>query len=170
MKVFSLIGFSEHLLKAAAAIEIEAQVGLRVCAELVQKTAQSEIGEYQSAVGGFPAWAELRDATLADKEAKGYAVPNPLLRTGDLRDSIQYEVTAFEAIIGSTSPIAMYQEFGTSSTGWGIGIAPRPFIGPAAYRNKDNIIAILGAVVITGFSLGSSIAHPTFGNSYNIKV
>lgn len=157
-KVFSLIGFSEHLIKASVAIAEGAHVGLKVCAELIQKTAQAEIGEYQPAVGPFPAWAPLSEATLADKEAKGYEIPNPLLRTGDLRDSIQYEVSAFEAIIGSTSPIAAFQEFGTNSTGWGSGIPPRPFIGSATYRNKDNIIAVLGSVLVIGFAGGNMIS------------
>ncbi len=159
MSIFSLIGFSEHLLKVSVAIAEGAHVGLEVCAKLIQKSAQAEIGEYQPAIGPFPAWADLSDATLSDKESKGFAVPYPLLRTGDLRDSIQYEVSAFEAIIGSTSPIAAFQEFGTNSTGWGAGIPPRPFIGPAAYKNKENIIAILRSVLVIGFAGGNIISR-----------
>lgn len=170
MNVFSLGSFAEHLLKASVAIAAGAHEGLKIAAELVQKTAQSELGTYQPSVGGYPAWVALSDATLADKEAKGFDVPSPLLRTGELRDSIQYEVGAWEAIIGSTSPIAMYQEFGTARTGWGAGIPPRPFMGPAAYRNKENIRAILGATLIAGFSLGSTINLPRFSQSYNMEA
>lgn len=158
MKTFTPGGFAAHLLKSAVTIAEGAKIGLTVCATLIQKTAQAEIGNYQPAVGPFLAWAPLSEATLIDKEANGYEIPNPLLRTGDLRDSIQYEVSAFEAIIGSTSPIAAFQEFGTSSTGWGSGIPPRPFIGPAAYKNKENIIAILGSVLVIGIAGGNIIA------------
>jgi phage gpG-like protein len=158
MKTFSPGTFSAHLLKSAVAVAEGAKVGLTVCAKLIQETAKTEIGEYQSAVGPFPAWASLSEATLADKEAKGYAIPNPLLRTGELRDSIQYEVGAFEAIIGSTSPIAAFQEFGTNSTGWGAGIPPRSFIGSAAYRNKDKMIAIFGSILVIGIAGGNVIS------------
>lgn len=168
MKVFANPGqFAAHLLKAALEVAAGAHVGLEASAKLVQTDAQNQLGEYQGAAGGFPAWAPLRDATLADKEAKGFPVPSPLLRTGDLRDSIQYEVGAWEAVIGSQSPIAAYQEFGTSRTGWGIGIAPRPFLGPAAFKNRDKIRAIIGMAVIAGFSGGNAI---TFKPGYNMEV
>lgn len=158
MKTFSPGTFAAHLLKASVTVAEGAKVGLTVCAKLIQKTAQAEIGEYQSAAGPFPAWAPLSEATLADKENQGYATPNPLLRTGELRDSIQYEVGTFEAIIGSTSPIAAFQEFGTNSTGWGAGIPPRSFIGSAAYRNKNKIITIFGSVLVIGIAGGNVIA------------
>lgn len=159
MKIFSPIEFSEHLLKASVAVAEGAHAGLEVCAKLIQKEAQDEIGEYQSSVGPFPAWEELSETTLADKEAKGFSIPNPLLRTGDLRNSIQYEVSAFEAIIGSTSPIAAFQEFGTNSTGWGVGIPPRPFIGPAAYKCQKKIVEILGATLVIGIAGGNIISR-----------
>lgn len=169
MKVFANPGqFAAFLLKAAAEVAVGAQVGLEAAAKLIQTDAQGQLGNYQPAVGGFPAWAPLSPVTLGIKETKGYPVPSPLLVTGALRDSIVTEVSPWEAIIGSTSPIAAYQEFGTSTTGWGgAGIPPRPFLGPAAFKNKEAIRAIIGAAVIAGFSGGTSI---TFKGGYNMEV
>lgn len=156
MKMFaSPIKFAEHLLTAATAEVVALHTGLVKTAELVQKTAQSEIGHLQPSVGPFPAWEELAESTKEDKERKGYVFNgeyNPLLRTGSLRDSIEYEISGAEAVIGSRSPIAAYQEFGTSR-----GIPPRPFMGPALFRNKDKIIAIFGTATIIGIAGGREI-------------
>lgn len=162
LKLFANPGaFAAELLKAATEIAVGAKAGLEISAKLIQEDAQSQLGSYQGAVGGFSEWVPLAASTLADKVRKGFQVPSPLLRTGDLRDSIQYEVEPWEAVIGSTSPIAAYQEFGTSR-----GIPPRPFLGPAAFKNKDKITAILGATVIAGMLGGAPIS---FNAAYQIE-
>lgn len=146
MKIFSPVGFSEHLINLIASEAIAMHEGLKVVAKAIEKTAKNEIGKYQSAVGQFPKWAELEESTIAEKERLGYAPPdNPLLRTGSLRDSISNQVRGFEAVIGSTSQVMVYHEFGTSR------MAMRPVIGPAAFRNKKKIQKILGSAVVAGF-------------------
>ena len=75
-----------------------------------------------------PEWPPLAPATIEDKEHKGFGVPDPLLRTGEMRDSIEMEIepAELEVAIGSTMKIAAYQEIGTTK------IPPRPFLGLAA--------------------------------------
>lgn len=152
----SMAHFAEHLLSVAAGEVLALHEGLEKCAKLVEKTAKEEIGEYQPSSGPFPAWPELADSTKEERVRLGFTEDDPLLRTGELRDSITHETNGFEAIIGSTNPVMAYMEFGTPT------VPARPVIGPAAYRNKERIRAIIGAAAISGYFAGASI-HPDLG-------
>ena len=78
-------------------------------------------------------WAPLAPRTIAEKQRLGYtgqvSETDPLLRTGQLRDSIGRKVAEdFEGVVGevgSDDRIAGYQEMGTSR------IPPRPFLTPS---------------------------------------
>ena len=146
MKQFGNLGaFAEHLLKAALAEEIAIREGLSKAAKVVEKEAKAEIGDYQGQDGPFVAWADLADATKADRVRQGFPEDEPLLRTGDLRDSIGTAMSpdGLEAQIGSNSDIAVYQELGTAT------IPPRSFLGGAMARKTDEVLAIVGASTAT---------------------
>ena len=145
-----------HFASLPAQQVIELQHGLEVCARKIEKTAKDEIGHYQDAAGPFPAWAELADSTEQDKAAHGYPVDAPLLRSGEMRDTITHEVHGLEAVIGSTDPKMVYHEFGTSK------MPPRPVMGPAAFRNKDFVLKVIGKAVMSGLVGGERI-HPSLG-------
>jgi HK97 gp10 family phage protein len=151
MTIYTPLGFAEKLVKLVVAEEFALHEGLKVVAKGIEKTAKKEIGHYQSAVGEFPAWAQLAESTEREKERLGYNRNEPLLRTGDLRDSIQHEVEGFEAVIGSKSQVMVYHEFGT------VKMPARPVIGPAAYRNKEKIKRILGEAAVIGLTEGNPI-------------
>lgn len=125
-------------------------------AKIIQHNAQDRIGEYQQATGPFPEWEPLADSTEAEKARLGYPTDAPLLRTGQLRDSIETEHSATEAIIGSKKKEAAYQEFGTEH------IPPRPFLGPAAYDTREKVHNLIGAAV-TGALVGGDPVHPALG-------
>lgn len=55
----------------------------------------------------------------------------PWLRTGLLRDSTTTEASSEEAVVASNSPVAVYQEHGTSA------VPPRPFLAPAAAAGAE---------------------------------
>lgn len=158
MKNFSSpLKFAEHLVKAATIELIAIRAGLEAAAELIQDEAKKEIGHLQKSIGPFQEWDELADATKADKERLGYVFNsdyNPLLRTGKLRDSIEYEVNMpkLEAIVGSKDPIAAFQEFGTNR------IPPRPFIGRAAFLLGPKIAKIFGEITLIGIAGGHVIS------------
>lgn len=57
----------------------------------------------------------------------------PWLRTGELWASITCEATDTVAVIGSSDPVAVYQELGTSA------IPPRPFLASVAAAEADGI-------------------------------
>lgn len=149
MKEFgSLAAFASHLVQLQASVALEAHHGLKKVAQAITETAQGEIGHYQAAIGPFPAWEELKESTKADRVHQGYTENDPLLRDGKLRDSISNEVAGHEAVVGSDSDIAVYQELGTDK------IPPRPFFGPAVEHNHRLIREIMGKALVRGL-LGS---------------
>lgn len=163
MKQFnSLAAFATHLAQAAAAPAIALQHGLEAVADKVEKTAQAEIGTYQPAVGPFGAWQQLADATKADRLAQGYTENDPLLRSGELRTSYEHQVWGYEAIIGSKSDIALWQELGTSR-----GIPPRPVLGPAVIHNHAYIMKVLGGAAVAGL-MGQTSLPAALGYDHTV--
>jgi phage gpG-like protein len=110
--------FAAILERSIAEMRPALAVGLDRVGSLAETLAVSYIGEE------MPSWPPLAESTIRDKERKGYRVPAPLLRTGQMRDSIQREVDPIDlsVVVGSAEKIALYQEMGTSR------IPPRPFL------------------------------------------
>ena len=121
-------------------------VTMEKCAVVVELAAKAEIGHYQTEnMGPFSVWAPLAPSTVAEKRAKGYASEgndNPLLRTGEMRDSIEHESSFRQFGVGSKDEILVYQELGTDR-----GIPPRPVLAPALYRNVKTILAEVGKTI-----------------------
>ena len=106
-------------------------------AEIIEAGAKHAIGSYEFG------WPPLAESTVARK-ANG---DTPLLETGALRDSISHEVHEHSAVVGSTSDIARYHEFGTSR------IPPRPFLWGSAMHHAEEIEKQAGDVVIKTLGL-----------------
>lgn len=144
MREFNIMESIVKMAEVTIAIEHETHRALDHAARIVKTEAKEEIGVYQAQAGSFVAWAELAAATKADRLAHGFPENEPLLRTGDLRDSIGHVVEGHEAAVGSNSDIAVYQELGTAR------IPPRSFLAGAAIRKEAEVVAILGEGVVTG--------------------
>lgn len=146
-----------HLVSIKLAEAVALHKGLEIVAESIEATAKDKIGEYQADIGPFPAWADLEDATEKEKERLGYPLDAPLLRRGDLRDSIGREIEPLEFIVGSTDDVMIYQEMGTEH------IPPRPVLGPSAIENEKKIAALIGAATVAGLlgksEIGSGIGY-----------
>lgn len=140
-----LASFAAYLARLPVAIHAAETAGLTAAAVVIEKEAKAEIGHYQSEAGPFPAWAELADATKADRRAKGFPENNPLLRSGELLNSISHSVDGSHAVVGSTSDIAVYQEFGTPHAAH--PIPPRSFLGGAAFRKGEEAAEAAGKAV-----------------------
>lgn len=147
---FDLASFAVHLAAIELAVQIKAEKALEHAAELIEKTAKDEIGHYQPAVGPFQSWSPLAASTLAHHAAMGVG-DSPLLVTGELYASIQHESVGKEAVIGTKMDIGAYQEFGTDK------IPPRPFMGPAAFVNKEKIERIMARGVVAGILGGNAL-------------
>jgi phage gpG-like protein len=134
--VFSLLEFAAEL--KAIDHDLEAmgpEIVERAC-QIVQKKAKSAMGKEHEM------WAPLAESTIKDKQAHGYKTPAPLLRTGELRDSIEYTVSGNEGCVGSDSEIALFQELGTSK------IPPRSFLVSSAISSEDKIHRMAGAATV----------------------
>lgn len=161
MEFGSLGDLAHHMMSDTVAELRHVQRGLELSAVIIEKTAKNEIGEYQDAIGPFQDWAPLADSTEAEKGRLGYPLDAPLLRTGEMRDSIKHEVGEWEATVGSIDPTMIYHEFGTSK------MPPRSVIGPALYRNLDKVHKLIGNAAVSGFVGGDPI-HSSLG--YEIEA
>lgn len=146
MNEMSLLEFAALLPRLAVEAVAAEHEALEYAARVVEKEAKDAVGHYQEASGPFAAWAELADATKADREHQGYPANEPELRTGELRDSIEHTVGAslsgaHSAEIGSNSDVMVYQELGTPK------MPPRSILGGAAARKEKEVVEILGGTV-----------------------
>ncbi|WP_039661532.1 MULTISPECIES: hypothetical protein [Pantoea] len=137
--------FAREMSSASASISTGLESGFRVIVKEIEETAKEEIGVYQPAYGPFEPWAPLAESTKADRIRQGYSEDEPLLRSGELRDSIQSEVVGLAAIVGTKSEIGLWQEVGTEH------IPPRPFIGPAYLRKIDPLMESVGMAISQSF-------------------
>lgn len=142
-------------------IAAELHEGLNVIAAHIEKTAKAEFGTYQPTKGPFGAWPELAEATKDDRVRQGFPEDEPLLRTGDLRDSISRHVEGLEAAVGSTDETMVFHEFGTSK------MPARPVLGPAAFSSKGVIEKLVGAAAVSGL-IGRDRIHEALG--YDFKT
>src|SRR5438270_8729980 len=118
--------FSQYLMEVAARMPHIQKEGLERAAKITEKEARSLIGHYQEAAGPFAAWADLAESTQRDRQRLGYSADEPLLRTGELRESIGCAVRETEAEIGYNDPRAKWLELGTFRQGQE-HIPPRSF-------------------------------------------
>ncbi|MCA1179788.1 MULTISPECIES: hypothetical protein [unclassified Pantoea] len=132
---------------ASTNIASELELGFHIIVKEIEETAKEEIGVYQPAYGPFEAWAPLAESTKADRVRQGYTEDDPLLRSGELRDSIESEVVGLAAIVGTKSQIGFWQEVGTEN------MPPRPFIGPAYVRKIDPLLEAIGVVISGNFKV-----------------
>jgi len=120
-------------------------VGLAAYGKVVEELAKSFIGTERNE------WPPLAESTIETKERLGYAVPAPLLRTGDMRDSIEYQVdpAELEMIVGSKELKALWQEIGT------IKMPPPPFLRTALFLSEPEAEKIFGDLGVELLSKGA---------------
>ena len=88
--------------------------------------------------------AEMVRQALSEAPADGeHGVP--WLRSGTLRDSIGHEADDGEAVVGSSDPVAVFQEIGTERD------RPRPFLSPVAERDGEAVARSIGAAIAEMF-------------------
>jgi hypothetical protein len=152
MREFDLAGFAKFVAEEMTGnVKKAREMALEAGAQMIEDEAKHVIGTYE-----FD-WPQLAPATQADREAKGYPANEPLLRTGELRDSIEHMIIipGELAEIGSNSDIAVYQELGTST------IPPRPFLLSSAFYKEKEVRRLIRDVVgaaVAGRSINGEIA------------
>ena len=140
MKLFDIAGFIAEIPAIERDLEASGPMIVEKACKIVQARAKSAIGR------DHELWAPLATSTIADKQAHGFPTPKPLLRTGELRDSIEYTVHGLEGAVGSDLDIAVYQELGTSR------IPPRSFLVSSAISSEGKIHRMAGATAVAALS------------------
>ncbi len=145
MKSFdSLAKFASHLERNVdAKYLIRREECLEFLGVALEASVKKKIGTLQNE------WEPLADSTKKDKARLGYGSPpdyNPLLRTGEMRDSIHHEVTLNVLSVGSDDQIAEYQELGT------IRIPARSFLALTFFKEKKNIEFVLMTFLVAWIS------------------
>jgi HK97 gp10 family phage protein len=137
----SLLQFAADLGKMEVGFGLFQHEVMEKACVMVEKEAKRVIGTYDYN------WPALAEATIADRVAQGFAPDEPLLRTGEMRDSIEHRVETeglgmkTVGLVGTDNPIAKYQELGTRT------IPPRSFLGEAAMHKEEEIHELFGSSV-----------------------
>jgi hypothetical protein len=137
---FDLLGFVAQLPAIERDIEASGPKIIERACQMIQKKAKAAIGK------NHELWPPLAPSTLADKEKHSFPIPKPLLRTGELRDSIEYTVHGNEGAVGSNDPVVVYQELGTSR------IPPRSFLVSSAISSEDRIHRMAAATTMAALA------------------
>ena len=139
-KFFTLLEFIAEIPAIQRDIEATGPMIVEKACKIVQARAKRTIGTNQEM------WPPLAPSTITDKQRHGYATPKPLLRTGELRDSIQYIARGLEGCVGSDLERAVYLEMGTSR------MPPRSYLRSAAIVSEDRIHRMATATTIAALS------------------
>jgi HK97 gp10 family phage protein len=139
-KFFSLLEFVAEIPAIERDVHAVFPMIVEKICKIVQKQAKAAIGKEHEE------WPSLAEATITDKARHGFPTPKPLLRTGELRDSIQYTVRGLEGAVGSDLARAFYQEMGTSR------MPPRSFLRSSAIASEDKIRRMAAAAVMAALA------------------
>lgn len=160
MKTFTPVGFAIFLGEMIIEVPHANHEALEGAAVIVETEAKRVIGTYDYN------WPELADSTKADRVHQGFPENEPLLRTGEMRDSIEHVSDSREANVGSNNDKAVWQELGTSR-----GIPPRSFLGQAAVHKASEVVDEIGRVVVGFLETGTvPMGHGLPANPHRSRV
>lgn len=140
MGELSLLGFAEMLTGIVVEYDAIQYEQMERATKVVQEEAKRVLGTYDYS------WPQLAQATQEDRTRKGFTPNEPGLRTHEMRESIDTNVSRegsllnphFEGRIGSNEDRAVYFEIGTNTQ------PPRPFLMGAARHVEHEVVKILG--------------------------
>jgi phage gpG-like protein len=129
--VYSILGFVAQLKMIEHDMNALGPAIVAKACEMVCEEAKRVIGTYDYG------WPQLSPATLAHKFFN-----TPLLETGEMRASIEWNASGNEGHVGSNNDKAVWHELGTSR------IPPRSFLAGAAMAMEDKIHKMAGRAVV----------------------
>lgn len=140
--MITMAEFEAVLSNAIKMAPINLAIGLEKVGALAESLAESYPGHERSE------WPPLADSTIEDKKRKGYAVPSPLKRTGDMAASYKKDVNVPELIlvVGSPEKKALWQEMGTVNGGH--SIPPRPVCSTALKNSLPYAHDVFGEIAV----------------------
>ena len=151
--------FARHLGSVAHVIipEVLRRVAEEIGEDAVARSKAKLGTDGQAGIGPYQTWPPLEDSTIEEKTRLGYPTPAILLREGDLRESISYDVHAttsnLEVTLYSDSPYGPAHELGRLDG----TIPPRPFMGPVFYEEGARYNQMLGEAALVAIAPGDSM-------------
>jgi phage gpG-like protein len=142
----SFADLAAHLATLDADLELARAAILEKACRMVEKEAKRVLGTYSAGYN----WPQLAESTQDDRVSKGYSANEPLLRTGELRASIEHVIEGNEGYVGTNDPVAAYHEFGTSR------MPPRPFLSMAAIVKEKAIHEMADRIVAATVQRGGA--------------
>jgi HK97 gp10 family phage protein len=139
-KVVSLLEFIAEIPAIERDMHASGPMIVEKACKIIQAKAKSAIGKEHEE------WVPLAESTITDKARHGFATPKPLLRSGELRDSIEYTVHGNEGCVGTDKKEAPFLEFGTSR------MPARSFLVSSAIASEDKIHRTAAATTIAALS------------------
>jgi hypothetical protein len=129
--IYSIASFIVKLKTIDLELEMAGHAAVAAACQMIADEAKRVIGTYDYG------WPSLAPSTLAHK-----AADTPLLESGQMRASIEWNASGNTGAVGSNSDIAVYQELGTSR------ISPRSFLAGAAMAMEPEIHALFKRAVV----------------------
>lgn len=144
MKAFKDLGeFAHFLMLKAAEIEPAISESLRIVADDYYKAVYNTIGDPTKL-------RPLADTTQVERQRRGFSANEPLLMTGDLRDSIEKEHGFMHSGVGTSNPKMLHHEYGFINIRTGEEVEPRPAFKIALEATETrNLLTIKYAVANT---------------------
>lgn len=151
--MFTLAEVGAFYLRAAARAEPELAAVVVAVVETAAVLARGYIGHEHDD------WTPLSSATVdgfrheagfwvVGKQDLGYGgAESPLLRAGELRDSVECEADGLVGCVGSDSKIALYQEMGTPNARY--PIPPRPIFAKSIIEAAAGLDLLVEPVIIS---------------------
>src|ERR1700745_1703668 len=104
----NILAFTAHLETIRRDMHALGPSIVRHGAEAIRQQARNYTGPSEAG----PQWPQLAQSTQKDRVKKGFAANEPLLRTGELRDSIEITIShdGMSAEIGSNNEKAVWHE------------------------------------------------------------
>jgi hypothetical protein len=151
VREFSLTGFAGLLTTMSVSMHVAHHVALEHAALIVETEAKRVLGTYDYD------WPQLAESTQDERGYLGFPDNEPLLRTGELRDSIEHTVETKAAHVGSNNDKAVWQELGTTT------IPARSFLAGAAAHKFNEVGHEIGRVVHGYLSNGGVVVQDRIG-------
>lgn len=131
------MALADHFAELAATGDIKVALAAHICAENTRRRAHDIFGDPQKL-------QTLADATQTERERLGYPANEPLVRTGELRDSLKVKAEGPVAVVGSELEMMAWHEFGISRT------PSRPVLGIATAETsvENGVVIVAGAKAI----------------------
>jgi len=142
MALMSFEAYAAHL--RAAAVRCRPLLEATLEAEFV---AMGERAKELPGDPGDPSWPALAGRTIKDKmdlAAQGKSAPpmNPLLRTGEMKESIEGGAIGLVGIIGAGDPKMAFHEFGTSR------MPPRPIFSKILLHELPRLEMVFDQIAV----------------------